>query len=121
MPQFDKDTPTAFNNNTVEKQREISRLGGIASGEAKRRKKTMREELEIMLENIIKDKAGNDTTMQNAITSALLMKANKGDVRAYEVIRDTIGEKPVEKQEIVAKITPTQADEFESLVKSMME
>lgn len=110
-----------FNDMTAERQREIASMGGKASQEARRRRKTMREELEIMLEKIIKDKAGNDTTIQNAITGALLMKANKGDVRAYEVIRDTIGEKPVEKQEIVAKITPTQADEFESLVKSMMD
>ena len=31
-----------------------------------------------------------------AITVALCQKALKGDTRAYELIRDTVGEKPVE-------------------------
>ena len=35
-----------------------------------------------------------------AITKAQIAKAKKGDTAAYVVIRDTIGEKPVDKQEI---------------------
>ena len=35
-----------------------------------------------------------------AITNALINKAIKGDVSAYQTIRDTIGEKPTDKQEI---------------------
>ena len=36
---------------------------------------------------------------QVAMSTALLQAAIKGNVRAYEVIRDTIGEKPVERME----------------------
>lgn len=35
-----------------------------------------------------------------AITKAIIAKAKNGDVSAYQTIRDTIGEKPVDKQEI---------------------
>lgn len=38
-----------------------------------------------------------------SITTALIKKATKGDVSAYLAIRDTLGEKPSEKQEIAAK------------------
>lgn len=34
------------------------------------------------------------------ITKAMVTKAKKGDVSAYQTIRDTIGEKPTDKQEI---------------------
>ena len=66
------------------------RKGGIASGEAKRRRKSLREQLEILLEN------GNT---QESVAVALIEKAMGGDVKAFEVLRDTIGEKPVDKVE----------------------
>jgi hypothetical protein len=37
---------------------------------------------------------------QEKISLALIQKALKGDTKAFEVIRDSIGEKPTEKQEI---------------------
>ena len=33
-----------------------------------------------------------------AIVAALIKKAAKGDTKAFELIRDTVGEKPVDKQ-----------------------
>lgn len=39
-----------------------------------------------------------------AITNALINKAIKGDVSAYQTIRDTIGEKPTDKQEITGAV-----------------
>lgn len=39
-----------------------------------------------------------------AITHALINKAIKGDVSAYQTIRDTIGEKPTDKKEITSLI-----------------
>jgi hypothetical protein len=45
---------------------------------------------------------------QIAITNSLIKRAISGDVKAFEVIRDTIGEKPVVKQEIDGTLqTPT--------------
>lgn len=44
-----------------------------------------------------------------AITNALIAKAIKGDVSAYQTIRDTIGEKPTDKQQITGgvNLSPT--------------
>lgn len=64
--------------------------GGIASGEARRRKKTMRELLEIAMER----PGDKQNTTAEAITVALIGRALAGDVKAYEVIRDTLGENP---------------------------
>ena len=75
---------------TTSEQREIAKAGGVASGEARRKRKSLREELELLLEN-------GDT--QESVAVALIEKAMKGDVKAFEVIRDTIGEKPVDKVE----------------------
>lgn len=78
---------------TAEEAREKGRLGGIASGEARRRRKTLKEELLLLLEE-------GDT--QKSITLALLDKAMSGDTKAFEVIRDSIGEKQSEKVDMRA-------------------
>lgn len=76
--------------------REKGKKGGIASGEARRRKKTIRETLEMMLAGQMPDGA----TRRDAIVTALLEKALSGDVRAFEAIRDSVGEKPTEKMNV---------------------
>lgn len=93
---------------TKAEQREIARAGGIASGKARREKKALRETLEELLAMPIKtgkkddlekikciaNVKGKNITMQETIMLAMLNKAAKGDVRAAEYIRDTIGQKP---------------------------
>lgn len=76
--------------------REKGKKGGKKSGEARRRKKELKELLEIALEQ--ENFWGDDN--YTAITNALIAKAATGDVRAYEVIRDTLGQKPTEKYEM---------------------
>ena len=65
--------------------------GGKASGESRRKRKTLREELLALLET---------KQYQEKISLAMLEKASRGDTKAFEVIRDTIGEKPSDKLEI---------------------
>lgn len=74
--------------------RKRGKTGGKKSGEARRKKKALREHLEALLAG----KQDNMTTAE-ALTLALVEKGLSGDVRAFEVIRDTIGEKPVDKSE----------------------
>lgn len=69
------------------------RLGGVASGKARRKKKQLRECLEILIEREI-----NGMTTADAISTALVEKALTGDTKAFEIIRDTLGQKPVDKQ-----------------------
>ena len=73
-----------------EEARERGRKGGLASGEARRKRKTLKEELLLML---------SEGETQKSVTIALIEKAMSGDTKAFEVIRDTIGEKPADKVE----------------------
>ena len=97
-----------FSNMTPEERRENGRKGGIASGEAKRKKKAMRERLEILLDLPIKSGKGADIediknfaalkgkniTVQDAMMIAQIQKALKGDTNAAIFVRDTAGENP---------------------------
>jgi hypothetical protein len=89
-----------FNELTEEKQREIARKGGIASGEARKRRKTLKEELIALLEI-------NDNN--NKISLAVLQKALNGDIQAFTTIRDTIGEKPKDEVDLNNKISYEEA------------
>ena len=94
-----------------EEAAENGRKGGIASGEAKRRRKTLKEELLLMLE---------DPEVQQSVAAALIREAtegnNAGSVRgAFETIRDTIGEKPTEKI-MIAEVEQSVIDEVERAV-----
>lgn len=93
-----------FNELTEKEQRELARKGGKASGEARAKRKTLREELLLLLEK-------GDT--QERISLALLQKAMNGDTKAFEVLRDTVGEKPVDKveTEVVSTIKVDVVDE----------
>ena len=95
-----------LNERTKDEQREIQTLGGIKSGEARRAKKTMREMLDYLLEKEIKTNKGDMTTLE-AIMVSMIAKASKGDVRATEFIRDTIGQKPNEK--VIGELSIKQA------------
>jgi hypothetical protein len=77
-----------FSERTPEERKEIATRGGLKSGEARRARRTLREELLALLQQ---------GDIQEKITLALVKKAENGDIKAYEVLRDTIGEKPIER------------------------
>lgn len=76
--------------------RERGKKGGIASGKARKERKTLKEELLLLLSN-------GDT--QERISLSLIQEAINGNVKAFETIRDTVGEKPIDKQEVKQEIT----------------
>ncbi len=80
---------------TVEEQKK----GGIASGEARRRKRDIRLALEALLERDYKGKDGTSISGAEAIALKQMERALKGDTRAFEVVRDTVGQKPIDKVE----------------------
>lgn len=82
--------------------------GGKASGEARRRKRDLRLALEMLLEKDFKDKVGNTISGTEAITAKLFEQAMKGNVKAFETIRATVGQDPVQKVE-VSKIEKEQS------------
>lgn len=96
---------------STEQARNIGSKGGKASVEAKRRKKTMREALEMLMFKVklpeehrkMLEKEGfteEDFNHQMVITRSLIAKAEAGDVQAYNAICAMIGEKPAEKMEM---------------------
>lgn len=82
---------------TVEEQS----AGGRASVEARREKKSLRIALEMLLEKEYKDKNGNTITGTEAISAKLFEQAMKGNIKAFETIRTTVGQDPVQRVEQV--------------------
>ena len=91
-----KENLVSLADRTTEEQREIARKGGIASGKARKERKTLKEELLLLLSN-------GDT--QAKISLALIQEAMNGNTKAFEVVRDTVGEKPVDKAEVKQEVT----------------
>ena len=96
---------------STEEARERGRKGGLASGEARRKRKTLKEELLLML---------SDGDIQEKISIALINEAingnNAGSVtKAFEVIRDTIGERPVEKVQATQTVVDMSAFSTEEI------
>ena len=80
---------------TPSERRANASKAGLASGEARRKRKALNEELLLLLE---------DGDVQERISLALINEALNGNkagsvTKAFEVIRDTIGEKPIERVE----------------------
>lgn len=100
---------------TSEEAREAGRKGGVKSGEVRRARRTLREELQDLLTQDITDKNGRQITTQTAISASMIKQALAGNTKAYEIIRDTIGEKPVDKV-MLAEVDPATIDEVEKMI-----
>lgn len=72
----------------------LGKKGGLASGAARREKRNFRLRIEQCL---LAPDAASGLDNADAIAAALVTKALTGDIKAFEVIRDTIGEKPRDK------------------------
>lgn len=106
---------TQFNSETAAS---AGRKG--ATSPKRKVRKTLREELLAGLETkviVIDKSSGKKTkkTIQEVGTIALLQKYSKGDTRAFELVRDSIGEKPVDVV-AVSEIDPSVISEIESLI-----
>ena len=77
-----------FNNS------EVARKAQEKATEVKREKKALREELILLL---------SQGKTQEKMSLAIIEEAIKGNVKAFEVIRDTIGEKP---KDIIENVNP---------------
>lgn len=76
--------------------REFGKKGAAASAKTRRQRKTLKDELLYLLGRKYVGEDGKKHTAQHAISAALIQKAVCGDPKAFELIRDTIGEKPTE-------------------------
>lgn len=108
-----------FAKMTPEQRREYGRKGGLKKGENYKRRKELKETLNVLLDmplktgrttNVEKVQAfaslkGKNITVDQAMMVCLIQKALKGDLNAIAMVRDTIGEKPSDKVE-VKDVTP---------------
>ena len=94
---------------TPSERRKNAQKAGIASGKARRQKKTMRELLDIALSEVIKNQStGESKTGEEWVAAALMRKAMKGDVAAYRTIAEMRGENTPQKIDITSGGMPTQ-------------
>ena len=121
---------------TKEEQKKIATKGGIASGKARRRKRNMKDAIDMLLSNPcdLKSKDGKsikllakqlgikeeDVDNQMAMIISMFkvsMSGGKNSVSAATFLRDTVGEKPVEVVEMNASVNQI-AQEIDDYVES---
>lgn len=98
-----------------EKAKTNGRKGGKASGEAKRKKKLLKECLDELLQKEWENRNGEKMAGSEAISVALFKKALAGDMKAFEIVRDTAGQKPIDKV-MLAEVDQTTINEVEAMV-----
>lgn len=80
---------------TKKEQREIAKKGGKASGEARAFYKSLNEDL--------KERCTPERLAK--INEKVLAMAERGNLKAYELVRDGLGEKPNDKVELSGTVT----------------
>jgi hypothetical protein len=97
-----------FEQRTEEAQRHIRSMGGKASAEKQRRRKTQAEIIRQIMDLKLSPEEGADRlealgldpTWATDANVAVMQKARRGDVESLRYLRDTIGEKPRDGLEI---------------------
>ena len=98
-----------FSKRSKEEAREQGRIGGKASGESRRRKRSLKEAADLFLSMPVTDtrtfnkmaKAGidvDDADYQMAVIVGLTMQAAKGDAKAAKAVFDLLGESATDNQ-----------------------
>lgn len=97
-----------FNKRSEREARELGAKGGKASGEARRRKARMRDTMNRLLtmkvnveglsDILIAD--GGESTYEEIISIAMIEQAAKGNVKAYNAIKATIGQTDKSEEDI---------------------
>ena len=126
-------TPEEVNSRlTPEEMREKMSMMGKKSAEARKAKKTFREIAEILgsitihdgevsdIEEIrrLGEMKGANLSVKEVIIWQQIQKAINGDTKAFEVVRDTLGEKPFDKVELQVQDSK---DSLDKLVAQMEE
>ena len=105
---------------TPEQLRENGRKGGLKKAENVRKRKELKETLDVLLNMALDGRRktvdiekiqsfaqlnGKNVTVDQAMMIKVVQRALKGDLTAITMIRDTIGEKPTDKVDLDAKVT----------------
>ena len=104
--------PYRFNKRSANEARENGAKGGKKSGEVRRQRKAMKEQL-----NFVKDLGIEEDNIDNqmALIVAMYDKALKGDVQAFNTIREVVqDEKTVQDEDRVQIINDLPNEEGEN-------
>lgn len=116
MPRGNPQNLKPNSERTAEEVKELTRKAGKASGKARRDKKNLRLALEALLEKKTTDpETGKKMTGTELITLKLYEQAVQGNVKAFEVLRSTVGQDAVQKI-MLAEVDQTVIDEVEGAV-----
>ena len=99
----------------------IRSKGGYARAEKIKQRKTMKEMLNYLLEKEITNKAGEKASTLEAISVSMIKQAMNGNVKAFEVIRDTIGEKNIDTIININQAVQVNQKDIEDAVKTINE
>lgn len=114
---------------STEEARERGRNGGYKSGKVRRDKRKLKNVLEVLLSmeatddmknkvlSIMPEMELDDITFKDLAAISLIGQAVKGNTKAFEVMRDTLGEKPKDKVEVTDKTERT--SKIDSLIDSI--
>lgn len=114
-PKSKEDNLIPLNKRTKSEQRMIATAGGKKSGEVRRQKKLLKDCFDILLDKEYENKQGSKQSGSEVLASVVFKKAMAGDLKAFEILRDTAGQKPVEKV-MLAEVDQSTIDEVESMV-----
>lgn len=103
-----------LNKRAKDEQRKIQQKGGIANGAARRRKKTAKQEIDMLLSLPVKSEKNkealkalgidpNDANNQTMVVVSAYRNALKGDMKAAQLVMNRFGMTDAEKQQIKLK------------------
>ena len=110
-----------LNQRSEEEVKAMQRKGGINSGKARRNKAMLKDCINILLEKkVIDEETGKRLTGAEQLSINLFNKALKEvdtakAAKAFEVLRDTSGQKPIDKV-MIAEVDQTVIDEVEAMM-----
>lgn len=123
-----------FDSRTTEEVRELARIGGKKSGEARRRKANFRKTLNMLLTAEVDipdwtaflEQIGLDSTIESVVNAAMIREAMAGNVKAYEAIakysgQDARTEKDLEEQILKMEALRKQMEAQMEMQNSQME
>ena len=94
------DTPQSLKAPGAETAKAQGEKKGATSGRRRRKWQSFRKLFELALTGRVEEVLG---TPAGSIVLAMIQKAAAGDERAFKEIRDTMGEKPTDRQELSGK------------------
>lgn len=116
MANYDNIKDHGFDKKTAKERRELAQKAGKKSGEVRREKADLKKQMMVWLEaDVSKDANGNAITGAEYMVQVAVREMRKGNPKFWELIRDTAGQKPIDRIQI-AEIDADIMNDVDNLV-----